>query len=184
MVAMTDVKGLRFTEPFLITRMCTLGTHEVSDCRLGGGCFGSDEVECGSIVRCLDDGMVRELSLEWIGWCVVYFTFEHDVMAREKGVRNITLLYGGHENVWLKDVVHIADHVVLSVLDFHIVAEMRTQGVHCDELKSDGDAVSTAADLIFLDGGALEAPESHLRAVRPPASFFGNELGYCSAHAV
>ena len=76
---------------FLTTRMCTRGTHEVSDCRLVGGGVGSDEVECGDIGCCLNDGMVSELRLERIGWWVGYFTFEHDVTMREKEVRNIIL---------------------------------------------------------------------------------------------
>ena len=58
------------------------------------------------------------------------------------------------------------------MLDLHIVAEMHRQGVNCDELRSDGDDDFTAADWIFLDGGALEAPESHLRVVRTPANFW------------
>ena len=96
---------------FHVTRMCTLGTHDVSDGRLGGGCFDFDEDECGSIGRYLNDGVVSELSLEWIGRFVVRFTFGCDVMARKEGVRNITIMYGGHGDDWLKDVAHIAEGV-------------------------------------------------------------------------
>ena len=60
---------------------------------------------------------------------------------------------------------------VIDVLDLYIVAEMRTKGVHCDEFRLDRDVVHIDADWIFLDGGALEASESHLRAVRTPAHF-------------
>ena len=106
------------------------------------------------------------------GW-VKCFTFEHDVMMREKDAHNIIIMFGGYDVDWLRNDVHIADHVTSSVLDLHIVAEMRTKSVHYDELRSDREAVSITAACIFLDGGAPEAPESHRRAVRTPAPFLG-----------
>ena len=167
--------GVCMVYGFLNTRMCTRGAHEVCDCRSVGGGVGFDEVECWNIGCCMNDGLVSELGLDWIGWWVSYFTFGYDVSICEKEVRNIIIMFDGYDDDWLKDVVHTADHVVLPELDLYIVAEMHTQGVHCDELRSDEDDVGvfTAADWTFLDGGALEAPESHLRAVRTPANFWG-----------
>ena len=70
--------------------------------------------------------MVSELVVGWIGWWVGYFTFEHDVRICEKELRNIIIMIGGYNDDWLRNDVHIADRIVLSVLDLHLVAEMRT----------------------------------------------------------
>ena len=62
---------------------------------------------------------------------------------------------------------------VINGLGVYIVADICTKGVYCDGFGLDRDDVYIAVDWNFLDGGALEAPESHLRVVRTPAHLLG-----------
>ena len=85
----------------------------------GGG--GSDEGECGDIGRHVNAGMLDGLGLVWAGWCFGCFTSKHDVVMRIQDAHNIIVMFAGCNGDWLRNVVHIADRVVLAFLDLWLI---------------------------------------------------------------